>query len=92
MYDQLRTIFPGTTKEDAMQTVQLRLPDFVTINPREIQLLVASKYYEQGVLSLGQAAELVGVSKRTFIELLGDYGVSVFNYPAEEIERDFNNA
>ncbi|MFD1468391.1 UPF0175 family protein [Hymenobacter caeli] len=43
-------------------------------------------------LSLGQAAEMTGYSKRTFMELLGDYGVSVFNYPAEDIARDAANA
>ncbi len=41
---------------------------------------------------MGQAAELVGLSKRTFIELLGKYGVSVFNYPAEDISQDVSNA
>jgi len=51
---------------------------------------------KQGRLSLGEAAELAGISKRTFIELLGSYGVSVFNYHPKEIARmhgeDFQNA
>ena len=51
-----------------------------------------SKLYEQGKLSLGQAAELVGMTKRTFTELLGRYDVSVFNYPASELSRDVKNA
>ncbi len=46
---------------------------------------------EADKLSLGQAAELAGVSKRTFMELPGNYGVSIFNYDAEEIEKDFKN-
>lgn len=75
-----------------MQTVQVQLPDFVTIDTRELLLLLASKLYERGTLSLGQAAEMVGVSKRTFMELLGDYGVSVFNYPPEELVEDLGNA
>ena len=45
-----------------------------------------------GKLSLGQAAEVAGYSKRTFMELLGKYGVSVFNYSADEIENDLKNA
>jgi predicted HTH domain antitoxin len=75
-----------------MQIMQVILPDFVNIDLQEIKFTLAAKMYEQGKLSLGQSAELSGVSKRTFMELLGNYGVSVFNYPAEEIERDFENA
>jgi predicted HTH domain antitoxin len=43
-------------------------------------------------LSLGQAAELAGYSKRTFMELLGNYGVSIFEYPEMELEKDIKNA
>jgi hypothetical protein len=31
-------------------------------------------------------------TKRTFMELLGHYQVSVLNYPAEDIKQDFENA
>lgn len=64
----------------------------VDIDNNEASMLFASKLYEKGKLSLGQAAELAGLSKRVFIELLGKYGVSVFNYPISDIERDFKNA
>ena len=40
---------------------------------------------------IAQAADLGGLSKRTFAELLGKYGVSIFNYPASDIERDLKN-
>jgi predicted HTH domain antitoxin len=75
-----------------MQTLQIQLPDFISIEAREIQLLLASKLYERGILSVGQAAQMAGLSKRTFMELLGDYQVSVLNYPAEDIQQDFDNA
>jgi len=32
------------------------------------------------------------VSKRVFIETLGSYGVSVFNYPVEDLELELNKA
>jgi hypothetical protein len=32
---------------------------------------------------------MTGLSKRTFMELLGRYQVSVLNYPAEDIMQDF---
>ncbi len=55
-------------------------------------MLVATQLYENGKLSLGQAAELVGMTKRTFSELLGKYGVSIFNYPASDLSSDVKNA
>jgi predicted HTH domain antitoxin len=55
-------------------------------------MILASRLYEQGKLSLGQAAELANLSKRTFAELLGKYNVSIFNYPASDISRDVANA
>ena len=55
-------------------------------------MILATKLYEQGKLSLGQAAELANLSKRAFIEILGDYGVSVFNYPADSLDSDLENA
>ncbi len=56
-----------------MQILQLRLPDFVTIESEELTLILASHLYEQGKLSMGQAAELAGLPKRKFMELLGHY-------------------
>jgi predicted HTH domain antitoxin len=75
-----------------MKTVAIKLPDFVDIDIRDIKFIIASKLYEQGKLSLGESAELAGTSKRTFMELLGDYGVSVFNYTPDELEDDLKNA
>lgn len=64
------------------------MPDFFDLSERETKLLIASKLYEQGKLSLGESSELAGVSKRTFIELLGSYNVSVFNYSVQELKGD----
>ena len=75
-----------------MQILQIQLPDFINIDTQEIQMLLASKLYEKGVLSVGQAAQMAGLSKRTFMELLWRYQVSVLNYPAEDIMQDFENA
>jgi predicted HTH domain antitoxin len=75
-----------------MKTLQIEIPDFVEVDAKDLKFILASTLYEQGKLSLGQAAELNGVSKRTFTELLGQYGVSVFNYDAGEVEDDVKNA
>jgi predicted HTH domain antitoxin len=75
-----------------MKTLTLTIPDSLDVNDRDLAMLVATRLYEQGKLSLGQAAELAGLTKRTFAELLGKYGVSIFNYPASQISRDVKNA
>ncbi len=75
-----------------MKTLTLNMPDCVELDDKEVAMLVATKLYEQGKLSLGQAAELADLTKRTFAELLGKYNVSIFNHPASDLSRDVQNA
>ena len=75
-----------------MKTVTLHTPESLNMDNREVAMLVASRLYEQGKLSLGQAAEIVGLTKRTFAELLGKYNVSIFNSPASDLTSDVLNA
>ena len=75
-----------------MKTLTLTVPESLDIDNRELAMLVASQLYEQGKLSLGQAAEVAGLTKRTFAELLGKYGVSIFNFPPQDLSRDIANA
>lgn len=75
-----------------MKTITLNVPDNIELDQHEAAMLVATKLYEQGKVSMGQAAELAGLSKRTFMELLSRYGVSVFNYPASDLVNDVKNA
>jgi predicted HTH domain antitoxin len=75
-----------------MRTLTLKIPDSVELNDKEALMVIASKLYDQGKLSLGQAADLVGLSKRAFMEILGLYGVSVFNFPPSDLEHDANTA
>ena len=75
-----------------MKILTLQVPDFLNLDDHELAMLVASRLYEQAKLSLGQAAEVAGLFKRTFAELLGKYGVSIFNYPASDLASDVANA
>lgn len=59
---------------------------------RELKFLVAAKLYELGRISSGRAAELAGVSRVEFLNRLGRYRISVFNYPLEELEREIREA
>ena len=73
-----------------MKTLTLQIPD--NVDERDAKNLLAAKLYEKGSLSLGQAAEVAGYSKREFMELLSNYGVSVFAYSETELEKDILNA
>ena len=75
-----------------MKVITLNIPDSVNVDSKEASMLLAASLYEKGKLSLGQAAEVAGLTKRTFIELLGSYGVSIFNHPATDITNDVKNA
>jgi len=75
-----------------MRTITLQMPDSLGMDNQEVAILVANRLYEQGKLSLGQAAEVAGLTKRAFAELLGTYQVSIFNYPASDLSKDVANA
>ncbi len=75
-----------------MKVLTLNIPDSLDVDNRDLAMLVAARLYEQGKLSLGQAAELAGLTKRTFAEMLGRYDVSIFNYPASDLTKDVANA
>ena len=58
-----------------MRTLTITVPDTVELEDREIVMYLASRLYEKSKLSLGQAAEMAVLSKRTFMEMFGHYGV-----------------
>ena len=54
----------------------------------EMRLAAAIKWYEMGRLSQAKAAEVAGLSRSEFLTALGRYGVSPFQYDADEIVGD----
>lgn len=75
-----------------MKTILLKLPDNFSIDEEEAKMTLAAGLYKKGKLTLGQAAELVGLSKRTFMELLAAYYTDIISYDPEELENDLSNA
>jgi predicted HTH domain antitoxin len=71
-----------------MKTLEINIPDDVQLEEKDVVKFLAAKLYESGKLSLGQAAGMTGLSKFSFAEILADYGVSIFNYPASDIKED----
>lgn len=75
-----------------MKTLSINIPQTAGIDDQEAKMSLASKLYERGKLTLGQAADMVGYSKETFMELLADYNVALIDYSPEELEEDIKNA
>ncbi|MBA7587862.1 hypothetical protein ES708_29907 [subsurface metagenome] len=59
----------------------------------EIRTISLIKLYEIGKVSSGTASKILGISRVDFIEKLGKYQVSVFNYRDEdELNEEIANA
>ncbi|MBL0742571.1 UPF0175 family protein [Chryseolinea lacunae] len=71
-----------------MKCLALLVPGDFEFDELGTKKFLAAKLYETGRLSLGQAAELAGLSKGAFSEIFADYDVSLINNPPSEILRD----
>jgi predicted HTH domain antitoxin len=73
-------------------TIDLKIPKQAALSEFDIKMMLAAKLYEDRKLALGYCAELAGLSKRAFVEMLGKYGVSLFSQTADELKSDIANA
>ncbi len=71
--------------------LSIEVPDAFAWTEAEVKEMLAAHLYEHALLSLGNAADLAGLDKRTFAERLGKYGVSLFNHSPDDVDRDLNN-
>jgi predicted HTH domain antitoxin len=62
------------------------MPAFISSD--EARLLMAVKLYETHRVTLGQAAGMIGYSKRGFMDVLSGLGGCVADYPAEELAKE----
>ncbi len=72
--------------------ITLKLLDELDLKDYDLLMIVAAKLDEDGKLLSGQAAKVAGLSKRTFIELPGRYGVSLFSRSVGDLHSGINNA
>jgi len=67
-----------------MTTMTLQVPDKLEKEHDETVRFLAAKLYESGKLSLGQAAEMCGMKKWDFAEILINYGIHFLDQSAAE--------
>ncbi|WP_420458731.1 UPF0175 family protein [Neolewinella sp.] len=70
----------------------VELPADLTATEFDLKMMFASKLYDEGLITTGQGAKMVDLSRRSFIELLGKYGVSAFQTEEDELLEDVANA
>ncbi|RKR82749.1 uncharacterized protein UPF0175 [Mucilaginibacter gracilis] len=71
-----------------MTTMTLQVPDVLEKEHDETVRFLAAKLYEADKLSLSQAADMCGMRKWNFAEILANYGV---HYLDSSISSDLNN-
>jgi predicted HTH domain antitoxin len=75
-----------------MKTLNLTVPIKSGVDQNDVVKFLAAKLYESGRLTVTQAAHMVGMRAAEFADILSQYGVSFFNYPASDIKKDVSNA
>jgi len=74
--------------ESALSSLRQDPDNFI----RELRLAAAVKWYEMQRISQGRAAEIAGISRSEFIDALGQFGVSPFQYSADELIEEAERA
>lgn len=75
-----------------MRALKVTIPDNLELTEHDVRMMLAGQLYETGKLSLGKSADLVGISKKEFIETMGHYGFSLFSESIEDLRSDIEHA
>lgn len=79
-----------------MNTISIELPESAFTDfgktPKDLgrEILVAAvvKWFELGTISQGKAAEILGLSRAEFLDVLSSYRVSAWQYTKEELDEE----
>lgn len=75
-----------------MKALTINLPKELELEEFEIKMILAGHLYKKEKATLGQAAEIVGISKLAFTEIMGRFGFSIFGDSVEDLKTDILNA
>lgn len=81
-----------------MNTVSINIPEaalpFLSENQEDFgrELLTAAvvKWFELGTISQGKAAEILGLSRAEFLDVLSNYRVSAWQYTKEDLDEELS--
>jgi len=71
--------------------ISINLPE-MNVKEEELRLLLSIKLLEDGVVSLGKAAETAGYSEKAFVEILIRRGVQPIKYSKLDLDKETRNA
>lgn len=71
--------------------VTVTLPE-LNIKEDELKILLATKLFEEGVVSLGKASEIAGYSEKAFAEVLVHKGIAPIKYANLDLNKELSNA
>ncbi len=71
--------------------ISVNLPE-MNIKEDEVKLLLAIKLLEDGIVSLGKAAEIAGYSEKAFAEVLLHRGIPPIKYSKFDLDKELKNA
>jgi len=71
--------------------ISVNLPE-MNIKEDEVKLFLAMKLLEEGIVSLGKAAEIAGYSEKAFVEILLHKGIPPIKYSNLDLEKELQHA
>jgi len=69
----------------------VHLPE-INLGEDELKMLLSMKLLEEGLVSLGKAAEIAGYSEKAYAEILFRKGVSPISFAEIDLHRELENA
>jgi len=72
-----------------MTTMTIQVPDVLEEQHDETVRFLAAKLYEAQKLSLGQAADMCGMKKWDFPEVLAQFNIPYFQYTSDDLNNEF---
>ena len=81
-----------------MNTVSINVPEaaFTALGnnqedlERELLTAAVVKWFELGRISQGKAAEILGLSRAEFLDVLSNYRVSAWQYTKEDLDEELS--
>ena len=75
----------------AVATKCIHLPE-INLREDELRMLLSIKLLEEGLVSLGKAAEIAGYSEKVYAEILLRKGVSPIGFAEIDLHKELENA